>query len=259
MVTADVRSEARATQHWRSWEGTASSIAWLSREVAQFTAPLREKALREAEQRWEQYGDSEDVIEQRKRSQDEAETKWSVGLTATTPVFETKHSGAPDAVLPEIDGIRLASLTLAVPQDPYTTPRIVIRFDRSRGCDLLVEGEPAWVRSVFGTLVDSIGRGSRWWGWLRTYPAAWALAYLLLLPLFIIYLGKADDPDPAAGFVYAVGAGMLALPIDAATTRLFPGFEIIPEGGRGRGGRVMAGIGTFALSVVASIVAALIL
>ena len=204
--------------------------------------PLREKTLRDEEQRLLERG-LIDFASQRKQ---ELAEDWAVTMTAVEPLFQTEHSGKPEAVLTEIEGAKLASLRVAVPRNAFSPPRIVVRFDRDDGCRLTVEGPPQWVRSTHSSLKDLIDQRVPWWAPLRSLPAAWALAHLAVVPVILAYVARADDPSPWAPMAFAVGALLLVPPTYAAVQFSLPGFEVTSEG-RGRGGKVMAGVSVLLL------------
>ena len=195
-------------------------------------------------------------------------------LEARHTDLSLKEEGDPEEVLDRLDtkGLRSMALTAGRPPrellvlpsrmvefgevDPISPDEgdgdhyfVGLSFARSGGVTLHVDAsDPRWVRSTFVELADELRRGLPWWRFFR-HPAMW-LSYA---GFALGVVGFALHPTLGGRLslyasVVAVSGVILGSGIMTLARRLLPGFEVLPTGKSGRGGRVLGFLGALALN-----------
>ncbi len=257
-VADDVRTQAKATRRWYLWEGSPSNLARVAQDVEDLIRPRRASAVNEVAERWRNSDPEGLCAIEMQREVDRTNESWEVEMTAIEPLFDTKHVGPPAKVLERVSGLSLSSVSISAPSDAYSMPRVVVRFDRSAGCALLAEGDPHWVRSAHSLLSDSLARGVPWWAVARSIPFALIVTTLIAVTFPLAYM-RTEKLETFEGFAIGCMSTVLAFLLNDSMKRLFPGFELVPEGGRSRGARRIAVVGALGVGIVGSLLAALLL
>jgi hypothetical protein len=181
--------------------------------------------------------------------------EMAVRIRAQHKDFGRVVEGPTDAVLDEIDLTDLVSLRLSVGKSLYSsTPAIQVRMDRSSGVQVEIRDQGSdWVRVAESKLKAGIAKHRPWYWWMRS---PWLMFPVFFLPVHVLarvvfVQGRTDlSGELFLGLVEA----LVIIGLYHMWQKLMPGFELFKVGSRARATRVLAMIGTLALSVAGIVI-----
>jgi len=184
----------------------------------------------------------------------------------------TRRIGALEAIFAEMDPSEIESIAMGNrPREYSAFPRVMITFDSSAVYDkkgskpspvsLAVAGDDRqWVGGAFDTLRSELRKATPRWAWMRSFGFAFAIGSLAALGIAGLVI-TLNQPVVLSGWVWIPltlttgllgGAVLGAVVFSPLLERMFPAFEVLEPGSRGRSSRAIASIGT-ALSFFLSI------
>jgi hypothetical protein len=209
---------------------------------------------------------------------------WTTGILGVSVSMEIVDgadslSGTPDAVLPELDrrtvqSVKIAAEFLTTTSGGALTPDedeiLNVRFSRDDGVTLLVESRnPGWAKQCLAQLSDEIDKSvPKWSFFLSKFGRFCSVVFVLLAVLVVagaiearhIHHDASGDIQLTAFILIILTALLSQQSISPARIWhwIFPSFEVYGEGGSSSGGRRLAAIILFALTIIGGVIVNLI-
>ncbi|MCH7902092.1 MAG: hypothetical protein IH818_14485 [Acidobacteria bacterium] len=118
--------------------------------------------------------------------------------SATERALALTHSGEPAAVFADMDNRSLTKLTIETEGRYSAGYWAEVTMRQPEGVEIVVGGDPEWVRSTFSTLVAVVKRDRPWWWTVRWGVGATLFTVVSLYLLISVWPGPLADPDPDA-------------------------------------------------------------
>jgi hypothetical protein len=189
-------------------------------------------------------------------SLEDALERMTVRIRAEHKDFGRVVEGPAEAILGEIDLTDLVSLRLSVGKSLYsgTTPAVQVRMDRANGVEVEIRDQGSdWVRVAESKLKTAVAKHRPWYWWMRS---SWVLIPLFFLPVHVVarVMFIKERIDLSGEVTLGVFEALVTIGLVLLWQKLMPGFELFKVGSRARAARILAMIGTLALSVAGIIV-----
>ena len=271
-----VTRRTKQTRTWRSWCGEVQDL----RRVVAMVGEL-------AESRWSEIRSSE----LSKNAGDATRISKQVAVEMEIVDGTDSVSGAPDAVLAELDRRTVQSVKIAADFPEGDDEVLSVSFskgagksihpdsstvsargssDEADGVTLLVESRnPGWAKQCLAQLSDEIDKSvPKWSFFLSPFGQVSTLVFVLLVAYGIAVgiearhmhegLGNASQLTAFVGIVVAFFIYTMSSSVTRAWHWMFPSFELYGEGGSSSASRRIAAVVAFVASIIAGLLASLI-
>jgi hypothetical protein len=254
-----LRSSAEHARGWLAWEGDGAALLRIGAVMQKLVEPFSQAALADVGAHSDSW--RKEFLEERREV---AAREWEVQASFYYKLFGLVETGKLDEVISAAKGRRVVGVIIQVPRTSYGDVACTVSLGRVRsgGTANVVaywkSPDVGWMHTAGGLLGAVVGSGAPWWRWLRSW---WALPgyAACVLPLWLLLRPwEVKSGATSAWLSVAVVSLVCGLWLTQIIRWLLPPFDLVAEGGRGRGTRAVAVIGTILLALVGGIVSSLV-
>ena len=250
-----LKRDATDRQRVATWYGTADDL----RDLVGYIHTLQDKIRERAKQKLEA---SEDHL---RMEADVYQKAWIEQLVRVTEFDGTKVTGLLDEILAEIPVSRISEIDYSYPSYYEDEPdcRIGLYFFIQGGLAIQSSGtDRALARSTASLVAERASTRSPRWSWLIAKPlgmicfgvVVWVVLSALGLGLLHHFAPHAKASSRLSVVTLAFSLGSFSVFLLVSLPKLFPKFQLLPDGDVSRAGRILGWTaGLLASAVVAAI------
>ncbi|MFG1818531.1 hypothetical protein ACGFIF_32530 [Kribbella sp. NPDC049174] len=271
----------RRHREWQAWTGTTADLERIAKVMSQLMDQRRESLVAKYEA---EHPKPTAPVDEEKAAEDVTATVYFELMDYKSAMQQRdaelerlndvgvrfslvdNHSdeviGDPAAVLMEFDKRTYRALTFEGRFPPrHYGESLSIKMNRSTpapGVKFEVESvDPGWAKQAMAEISEEIDHGAPWWGFFRSMLGTVIfnlIVYLMVVVTFSLLVDLADWKNKYWIAAAAAGVFVIAMQVVESSFRLiFPPVEIVAEGEKPRGARVIPYLVALALAAVVSV------